>query len=59
MNLVETIAVTAFAANMSALSWIMATLFKMRQEISDKHGRHDTELQNIDKRVLRLERLWE
>lgn len=51
-----------FGVNITALSWIMKTLFEMRREISSSHSEfrttqadHDRRLDLHDRRISRLE----
>ena len=59
MNLIETIAAIGITTNMAAMSWVMKTLYLMRQEISGTHARFDGHLAHLEVRVTRLERIFE
>ena len=45
----------AFGVNITALSWIMKTLFEMRQEISGAHATFRTTSADHARRILKIE----
>ncbi len=59
MSLVEVIVAAGVGANISAMAWIMTTLYQLRNEISGTHARHEQQLVSIETRLARLERIYE
>lgn len=57
MSVIGPILVLGVATNMTAMAWIMKTLYQLRQEISGTHSRHDEQLVSMNARISRLERL--
>ena len=55
----EIIIAMLLAMNVSVLGGMLRTVYGMRQELSDGHGRHDEQIRDLHGRVIRLERLWE
>ena len=55
MSTVEVVATIGITANMTAMAWVMKTLYALRQEISGTHARHDASILALDVRVALLE----
>lgn len=50
-SFLEGLAVVGIGANMTAMAWIMKTLFQLRQEISSAHADHHSRIQALERAV--------